>query len=140
MNNTAGLPVSWSSSDETVVTIAADGTITIVSEGTATITASNNGNEIYNPVTETRTITVGAPCFEWTGAVNNSWTNAGNWCGSVVPNGTRDVIIAISDNNPVINNGTAFAKNLTVNAGATLTVATGATPVSYTHLTLPTKA
>lgn len=127
MNNTAGLPVSWSSSDETVVTIAVDGTITIVGAGTATITASNDGNEIYNPVTETRTITVGAPCFEWTGAVNNSWTNAGNWCAGVVPNGTRDVTIAVSDNNPVISSGTAFAKNLTVNAGATLTIATGAT-------------
>lgn len=127
MNNTAGLPVNWSSSDESVITIAADGTVTIIGAGTAIITASNEGNDIYSPVSVTRTITVGAPCFEWTGAVNNSWTNAGNWCGNVVPNGNRDVTIAVSDNNPIINSGTALAKNLTVNAGATLTVATGAT-------------
>lgn len=127
VNNTALLPVEWASSDENVFTIAPDGTITLTGVGTATITASNNGNEIYNPVTATRTITVSAPCFEWTGTANSSWTNAANWCGGLIPGANRDVTIAASANNPVISTGVAYTKNLIVNVGATLTVATGAT-------------
>lgn len=140
VNNTALLPVTWASSDENVFTIAADGTITLTGVGTATVTASNDGNEIYNAVTATRTITVSAPCFEWTGTANTSWTNTANWCGGMIPNANRDVTIAATENNPVITTGVAYAKNLTVNAGATLTVATGATLSVEETLTTATGA
>lgn len=127
VNNTAGLPVNWSSSDENVVTIAADGTVTIINAGTATITAFNDGTEIYNPVTETRVVTVNPPCYAWTGNVSNEWNNAANWCQGLVPSSEYDVTISASDNNPVINSGIAYAKTLTVEAGASLTVVSGAT-------------
>jgi surface protein len=54
----SGLPVSYSSSDETVATISGS-TVTIVGAGAATITASQAGNANYNaatPVAQTLTV------------------------------------------------------------------------------------
>lgn len=73
------------------------------------------------------TLAVTAPCFTWTGALSNSWTATGNWCGGSIPTTASDVIIAATSNNPVIASGTAYTHNLTIAEGATLTVATGAT-------------
>ncbi|MFP9112730.1 GEVED domain-containing protein, partial [Flavobacterium sp. RHBU_3] len=66
-------------------------------------------------------------CFTWTGATSTSWTTGSNWCGSVVPTSADDVVIADTANDPVIASGVAYAHNLTLGAGATLTVSTGAT-------------
>lgn len=126
-NNTAGLPVILSSSDETVATIDASGVVTAVGQGTAIITASNAGNDIYNPVAQTINVTVGAPCFTWLGTLDNNWNNAANWCNSLLPVANSEVIISPSSNNPVINSGIAYANNLTLTANAQLTVNTGAT-------------
>jgi len=57
-SNNSGLPVSWNSSQTGVATIDAAGNITITGPGTTTITASNPGNELYNAVSVTRTLTV----------------------------------------------------------------------------------
>ncbi|MFP9115935.1 beta strand repeat-containing protein, partial [Flavobacterium sp. RHBU_3] len=119
VNNTAGLLVNWSSSDESVVTIDTDGIITIIGEGTAVIAASNSGNDIYNGVIETRIISVSSGCFEWTGAVGSIWNDSGNWCGGVVPTAASDITIPATANNPVIASGVAYAHNLTLGAGAT---------------------
>ena len=54
----SGLPLSWTSSDTTVATIAADGTVTIIGIGTATLTASNAGNGQFNAISDGRTLTV----------------------------------------------------------------------------------
>ncbi|KGO84599.1 hypothetical protein Q765_20730 [Flavobacterium rivuli WB 3.3-2 = DSM 21788] len=57
-HNTASLPVTWSSANQSVATIAEDGTVTITGVGTTTLTASNTGNATYNPVSTGRTLTV----------------------------------------------------------------------------------
>ena len=57
-HNTASLPVAWSSSNQSVATIAEDGTVTITGVGTTTLTASNTGNAAYNPISTGRTLTV----------------------------------------------------------------------------------
>lgn len=72
------------------------------------------------------TLVITAPCYNWTGVADSAWTNTANWCGGVVPTATDDVVIAESNNNPVITTGTAYAHSLTVGEGAALTVATGA--------------
>lgn len=55
----SGLPITYTSSDPTVVTIVA-GKIHVVGLGTATITASQAGNANYNAATDVvRTITIG---------------------------------------------------------------------------------
>lgn len=48
-------------------------------------TASSNSNEVA--------ATTSGP-FLWTGATNNSWSEASNWFGNAVPDGSKDVLIA----------------------------------------------
>ena len=60
-SDSAYLPITWSSSNPDVATIAQDGTVTIMGVGTTTLTASNTGNDTYNPVATGRTLTVLMP-------------------------------------------------------------------------------
>ena len=126
-NNSAPLTIVWASSNESVATISAGGIITAVGEGTAIITASNDGNDIYNPVSQPISITVGAPCFTWLGTQDTNWNNAANWCNSLLPVANSDVIINPGTYNPVIATGIAYANSLTLSANTQLTVNTGAT-------------
>ena len=54
---TSGLPVSFSSSNESVATVV-NGVIHILKAGTITLTASQAGNETYNSASATQTLTV----------------------------------------------------------------------------------
>lgn len=56
--NTNNLPLIYSSSDESVVTISQTGKITPVAQGTATISAKAEGTDTYNTNTVTATIRV----------------------------------------------------------------------------------
>jgi len=62
----------------------------------------------------------------WTGAVNTSWFNAGNWTVGV-PTATLDAQIPVVGNYtyPIVTSGTAVAKNLALSRGATLTQSGG---------------
>ncbi|MEN9323469.1 MAG: hypothetical protein RL699_1249 [Bacteroidota bacterium] len=56
---TSGLTVTYATSNASVATVAANGTVTIQGVGTATITASQAGNGNYNPATSvTQSLTV----------------------------------------------------------------------------------
>jgi hypothetical protein len=59
----------------------------------------------------------------WTGSTDSDWTNSGNWDGdSETPDYNDDVVIPVNSNDPAI--GTAVQiNNLTINSGASLTVA-----------------
>lgn len=58
----------------------------------------------------------------WTGAINTDWFNTGNWSAGV-PTYYMDASIPLGlINYPVINATGAIAKNLTVAAGATITI------------------
>ena len=60
---------------------------------------------------------------QWTGTASSDWTNVNNWHTCETPNCATDVIIPPSANSPIINAAqTAVARDLTVQAGATLTV------------------
>lgn len=58
LTNTNGVEVTYSSSDETVATIANDGTITLVANGETTITAAFAGNSEYLEQEVSYTLTV----------------------------------------------------------------------------------
>lgn len=53
----------------------------------------------------------------WTGAANNDWNIAANWCGNTVPLPTQDVLIK-NGQAVVISSGTATVKNLVISNGA----------------------
>ncbi|AWK03428.1 hypothetical protein HYN56_04005 [Flavobacterium crocinum] len=65
----------------------------------------------------------------WTGVISTDWNVASNWCGNVLPTNTTDVVIPSgTPNQPTITSVTGSVRNLTVNSGATLTLAnTGTT-------------
>ncbi len=58
----------------------------------------------------------------WKGGISSDWNNSLNWCKSTLPTITDNVIIPSGTPfSPVINSGTANVKDITLNAGATLT-------------------
>lgn len=62
----------------------------------------------------------------WTGAVNDSWTNSGNWSGNIVPRKFDDVDIPYGlQRYPVIRNGEQYARSLVIDRGATLKIQDG---------------
>ena len=71
--------------------------------------------------------TLSSNSYQWVGNVSTAWNNAANWSSNAVPAATNNVIIpANRPFNPVVANGvTANCKTLTVNPGASVTVATG---------------
>lgn len=60
LTNTYNLPITYTSSEPTVATIAADGTVTLVAEGKTDISASFAGNDDYEAATVVYTLTVKA--------------------------------------------------------------------------------
>jgi hypothetical protein len=64
---------------------------------------------------------------QWTGSVNTDWATAGNWCAGAIPTDTTHVVIPSSATNmPAITSSVA-CKNLTIQAGATLTTSIAGT-------------
>src|SRR5262249_21560145 len=63
----------------------------------------------------------------WTGAVNNDWTDPGNWSLGHVPTGTDDIQIGDINTHPTVNvpSGMVTLQNTVSNFG-TITVASGA--------------
>lgn len=74
------------------------------------------------------TYTISEDCSGmWTGAVSTDWGTTGNWANAVVPTEIDDVTISAAPaNQPVITSGVEIS-NLTVAAGAMLTVSDGGT-------------
>ena len=58
LTNPHQVPITWTSSDETVATVDAEGKVTLVGPGSATITASFEGNDDYLPAAVSYTLTV----------------------------------------------------------------------------------
>lgn len=64
----------------------------------------------------------------WTGVINNDWSEAGNWCGGIVPTASTDVNIpADAPNPPIIYTTGAICQHITINSGASLSIPPGNT-------------
>ncbi len=65
--------------------------------------------------------------YQWVGNVSTAWNNAANWSTNAVPGAANPVVIpANRPFNPTVANGVvANCKNMTVQPGASVTVATG---------------
>jgi hypothetical protein len=71
---------------------------------------------------EDYTVTITDQKGIWKGAVNNDWSNAGNWTYNQLPTDTTNVIIPSYTINNVEVFSTANAKNITIEQGKILTV------------------
>ena len=133
-NNNAtitGATVTWSSSDEDVATIAADGTVTLVAAGTTTITARYAGvanqymssNATYElTVTDSTPFTGGDVTFDATKDKGNTAAGA----GSIEKDG-----VTFSCNNGILGNGTEY--RLYKNSVTTFSVSEGTiTQIAFT--------
>ena len=69
---------------------------------------------------------------QWVGTVSNNWQTPGNWCSNTVPTATSDVTINAGTPFPPKLTNQAFARNLTVNAGAVVTLSDFGLTVSGT--------
>jgi len=58
----------------------------------------------------------------WTGTFDTNWNDGVNWSGPV-PTSSKDVVIPNVTNLPIVNGITGVANNLTIDSGATLTIA-----------------
>jgi hypothetical protein len=59
----------------------------------------------------------------WLGASSSHWNIASNWCNSIIPDLTLDVIIpSTAPIQPITGVASAKARSLTIHAGATLTI------------------
>jgi hypothetical protein len=62
----------------------------------------------------------------WTGAVNNDWSNTGNWaCGVIPTSATSFTIPAGLSHYPEVSSGTGMIKNITILTGGYLTIGAG---------------
>jgi hypothetical protein len=83
---------------------------------TAVCYTAKTSNTLTVPVTAQNT---------WVGTSSSDWTNVNNWCGGV-PTITQDIVIPTGTAFAPTISSAAYAKNVTVNSGATLTIASGA--------------
>jgi hypothetical protein len=84
------------------------------------------------------TMTVNICQISWTGAVDSSWSNPGNWSGGIIPLDYISASISASAPiMPVIDSPGTICDSLFIEAGASLSMATGiARAVSYPETVL----
>lgn len=98
--------------------LGTDSIVYIPAPGNYTVTVTNNGCTKDSTII----ITNGITGSTWTGIEDNYWDNQDNWCGGI-PTDTSDVIIPSgTPADPVISASVAKVRNITLNAGAILTI------------------
>ncbi|WP_162915353.1 LamG-like jellyroll fold domain-containing protein [Paraflavitalea soli] len=92
-------------------TAAAAGTYTLqVTAGGCTATAYTNVSSSTNT-------------GQWTGVVSTDWANGANWCTGIAPTAATNVVISASAVRMPTISSSVTCNSLTINAGATLTIA-----------------
>ena len=136
LTNTHNVPVKYSSSDDAIATIAADGTVTLKKEGTVTITAKYEGGtsagtgKEYKAKTVTYSLKVNKAVAQPTGTMYVKVTDAvtdGEYlivyeAGNVAFNGALPALDAVSNTIAVEINSNTIAGNTEIDA-ATFTIA-----------------
>ncbi|MCV2485436.1 hypothetical protein OD917_10905, partial [Flavobacterium sp. SH_e] len=112
----------------TAVTLTLNGTGQNNGSYGSTVSAATFKNGTYFGTSAAGILNVStASCIAgyWTGATSTDWNTASNWCGNTIPTATTDVVIPSGTTyQPTIAaSTTALTRNLTINSGATLTMA-----------------
>jgi len=142
LTNTCNVPVTYSSSDENIATVAADGTITFVGNGTTKITARYAGDETYQPSTGFYTLTVtGAPATLKTATIN--FGNAGTMIDATsvtgLDNQGNSWTITTTGNNPYFGQAADHSQIGSNGSPATSITFTTTLPAESTIKSLSTK-
>ncbi len=123
LSSTAGLSLN-SSNGGVNISASTPGSYVV----TYTVPASG-GCALYQTSTP---ITIVAP-GTWTGSVDDSWANSGNWLCGAIPTITTDVTIASGKPiYPLVVAGTGTVKNLTIASGGSIILAGGGLQIAGT--------
>lgn len=79
-------------------------------------------NVFYPTGTKNATLTLVRPAGLWTGEISSDWFNSNNWGDCEIPTCTKDVIIPDTINDPIISDGIASCRDITIEPGAVLTI------------------
>jgi hypothetical protein len=116
----SGLAVSYTSSNASVATVAANGTLTIVGAGNTTITANQTGNATYSAAANvTQSLTVNQKSLTGTFTANNKVYD-GTTSATVA---TRSVTGKVGSDDVSLSGGTAAFADANVGIGKTVTLA-----------------
>ncbi|MEO5995919.1 MAG: T9SS type A sorting domain-containing protein, partial [Chitinophagaceae bacterium] len=102
-------------------------TITIVVSPTTTTAytivslSDANCTSILADIPDTITVTV-THSGDWHSTIDGDWNKAANWCDNIVPTASTDVSIPAGGIQPVIGAAGGICNNLTISAGASLTI------------------
>jgi hypothetical protein len=85
---------------------------------------ATNINGTWFGASTTGVVNVLTSCLtgDWLGVTSTDWNTPSNWCGGSVPTATMDVSIGVNANQPIIGASGGICRNITIKAGATLTV------------------
>jgi hypothetical protein len=128
-NGTSSMTYAWSPATGLSSTTIANPTATPLSSTTYTLTVTDG-----NGFTKSASVTLSQyPSGSWAGVVSSDWDDAANWVCGPIPTSAIDVTIPSGLSfYPVINAGTDYARNITIQSGASLTVAGGKLKISGT--------
>jgi hypothetical protein len=106
-------------------------TPTVTATYSLTVTDGSGHSGCSPSTVYTTTVTV-RPTGYWLAATSRVWGDASNWCGGVPSTTTNVVIPTGSTYNPLISTGTAYANNLTIQSGTSLTDSGGTLQIAGT--------
>lgn len=94
-----------------------------------TISTATNTSAIRFGSTTTGILNVISACIAgtWLGITSADWNTTTNWCGGNIPTALTDVTIGVASNQPVIGASGALSRNITILAGATLSISSSNT-------------
>lgn len=90
----------------------------------STASAANIQNNTFFTAASTGILNVtgGLSAGYWLGTVSTNWHTAGNWAGNAIPDATTEVFIQAGPANQPVIASTAVANDVTIFAGATLSI------------------
>jgi len=86
--------------------------------------AATNANATWFGSATTGILNVINACIAgtWLGITSTDWNTPTNWCGGNIPTALSDVTIGVASNQPVIGSLGGLCRNISILAGATLTI------------------
>jgi len=93
--------------------------------GTYVVQVTTPGCAVPAVAYENVVSTIGAG--QWTGNISTDWATAGNWCDGIIPTPTTDVLIIAGASRMPSISSSVNCKNLTIGAGAVLTLTASGT-------------